>query len=77
MHKIFFVISILSYPILDITRVIFKRIIEGRSPFMADKNHIHHLILSKELNLTSKTTLIIVGLSIVFLLIMQVFNTIA
>lgn len=75
-HKIFFVISILLYPILDITRVIFKRIIEGRSPFMADKNHIHHLILSKTQS-HIKTTLIIVGLSIVFLLIIQVFNTIA
>ena len=42
-HKIFFVISILLYPILDITRVIFKRIIEGRSPFEADNNHITSL----------------------------------
>ena len=45
-HKILFVISILFYPITDIIRVIFKRIIEGRSPFEADKSHIHHLLLS-------------------------------
>lgn len=45
-HKILFIISILFYPITDIIRVIFKRIIEGRSPFEADKSHLHHLLLS-------------------------------
>ncbi|MFL2999366.1 MAG: glycosyltransferase family 4 protein [Cytophagales bacterium] len=46
-NKIIFVISILAYPFFDITRVFFLRIINKRSPFVADKNHIHHLILNK------------------------------
>ena len=46
-NKIMFVISILVYPFFDITRVFFLRIIKKRSPFIADKNHIHHLILNK------------------------------
>ena len=47
LHKILFVISILSYPIVDIVRVVIIRIINKKSPFEADKNHIHHLILRK------------------------------
>lgn len=35
------------YPIIDSTYVIIKRIINKKSPFIADKSHIHHLILKK------------------------------
>ncbi len=47
LNKIIFVISIFFYPIVDFTRVILIRIIRGKSPFYADKNHIHHLLLKK------------------------------
>ena len=46
-HKIIFILSVLFYPIFDIIIIIFKRIIEGKSPFEADNNHLHHLILRK------------------------------
>lgn len=46
-NKILFVISILSYPIIDITRVVFIRVMKRQSPFEADKNHLHHEILKK------------------------------
>jgi UDP-GlcNAc:undecaprenyl-phosphate GlcNAc-1-phosphate transferase len=36
---------LLALPILDTLNVIRKRIGEGRSPFSADKNHIHHKLL--------------------------------
>jgi UDP-N-acetylmuramyl pentapeptide phosphotransferase/UDP-N-acetylglucosamine-1-phosphate transferase len=39
-------IAALSYPMLDTLRVFSIRIREGRSPFSADKNHIHHRFLS-------------------------------
>ena len=45
LNKIIFVISILFYPIIDIVRIVFKRLFEGKSPFEADKKHIHHLVL--------------------------------
>ena len=45
-HKILFVISILLYPIIDIIRIFFLRVINGQSPFVADKRHIHHLLLN-------------------------------
>ena len=48
LHKILFVISILSYPIIDITRIFFLRLSKGKSPFKPDKNHIHHLVLKKK-----------------------------
>lgn len=36
---------LLGLPILDTLSVIVQRIIAGRSPFAADRNHIHHKIL--------------------------------
>ena len=39
-HKILFVISILFYPIIDIIRIFFLRLLKGTSPFRPDKNHI-------------------------------------
>ena len=43
-HKILFVFSILSYPIIDLIRIFYLRISKGNSPFVADRNHIHHLL---------------------------------
>lgn len=37
---------ILVYPLVDTLRVFTIRAIKGRSPFSADKNHIHHRILA-------------------------------
>ena len=70
-HKVFYVLSILTYPIIDIIRIFFKRIIEGKSPFDADKNHIHHLILKKT-NSHIVTTLILALTSIIFLIFIQI-----
>jgi hypothetical protein len=38
--------SILAYPLIDTLRVFILRASKGRSPFSADKNHIHHKLLS-------------------------------
>jgi len=37
--------AILAYPLIDTLRVFTLRILKGRSPFRADKNHIHHRLL--------------------------------
>jgi UDP-GlcNAc:undecaprenyl-phosphate GlcNAc-1-phosphate transferase len=39
-------VLLLALPILDTLSVMVQRISEGRSPFSADKNHIHHKLLS-------------------------------
>lgn len=38
-------IMILSIPLFDALRMFTMRIIRGKSPFHADKNHLHHLLL--------------------------------
>jgi UDP-GlcNAc:undecaprenyl-phosphate GlcNAc-1-phosphate transferase len=37
---------ILAVPILDMSAVIFSRISKGKSPFVADKSHLHHWLLN-------------------------------
>ena len=39
-------ILLLALPILDTLSVMVQRISEGRSPFSADRNHIHHKLLA-------------------------------
>ena len=39
-------VLLLALPILDTLNVMTQRISEGRSPFSADRNHIHHKLLS-------------------------------
>ena len=70
MHKIIFVISILFYPIIDIIRIVFKRLVEGKSPFEADKKHMHHLIL-RLVKSHFVTTLVITISSILFMISLQ------
>lgn len=41
----FFPLLLLWLPILDTLMVMIERIAKGRSPFMADKNHLHHKLL--------------------------------
>ena len=38
-------LAVLSFPLLDTLRVFVIRAKEGRSPFSADRNHIHHRLL--------------------------------
>lgn len=40
-------ILILIYPLFDLARVSLIRIYNKKSPFEADKNHLHHLLLKK------------------------------
>jgi UDP-N-acetylmuramyl pentapeptide phosphotransferase/UDP-N-acetylglucosamine-1-phosphate transferase len=58
------------YPLIDTTQVTLKRIFKGLSPFKADNNHIHHLMLKK--GLTHLQTLVLIsastGLAQVFLI---------
>jgi UDP-N-acetylmuramyl pentapeptide phosphotransferase/UDP-N-acetylglucosamine-1-phosphate transferase len=44
--KPIFAMAILAYPLIDTLRVFAIRILNGRSPFVADKNHIHHRLLA-------------------------------
>lgn len=58
--------SILVVPLLDTLRVFSIRIARGKSPFVPDRNHIHHLLLDRGLN-HSSITLSCVGLNLSFI----------
>ena len=46
-NKTLFGVLVLLYPLVDLLRVFILRIKEGKSPFNADKRHIHHLLQKK------------------------------
>jgi UDP-N-acetylmuramyl pentapeptide phosphotransferase/UDP-N-acetylglucosamine-1-phosphate transferase len=74
LNKILFVISILSYPIIDFTRVILIRVYNGVSPFMADKRHIHHLIQKKITKHFKIVAIILIAQVVLILIIQGLFN---
>jgi UDP-N-acetylmuramyl pentapeptide phosphotransferase/UDP-N-acetylglucosamine-1-phosphate transferase len=68
-------IAILIIPIFDTLRVFIMRILNNRSPFSADKTHIHHFLL--ELGFTHrKVTLICVLANILFIVLAFFLQTI-
>jgi UDP-N-acetylmuramyl pentapeptide phosphotransferase/UDP-N-acetylglucosamine-1-phosphate transferase len=60
--------SILVIPLLDTLRVFGIRILQRRSPFSPDKNHIHHLLLKRGLT-HQQITGVLVGLNAGFILL--------
>ncbi len=53
------VLMLSALPILDTFIVISRRIFSGKNPFVADKLHIHHLVLKQQENNTKRTVLIL------------------
>ncbi|NII24052.1 undecaprenyl/decaprenyl-phosphate alpha-N-acetylglucosaminyl 1-phosphate transferase [Pseudoflavitalea sp. X16] len=51
--------AILMIPLLDTLRVFAIRIVNRRSPFSPDRNHVHHLLLDKGLSHRSITLLLV------------------
>lgn len=59
-------LSIMIIPLLDTIRVFVIRVSQGRSPFEADKNHLHHELI--QLGLSHQgTVLILAGVNILFI----------
>ena len=40
---------LLGFPVLDTITVMFERVTNGKSPFVADKNHLHHKLMRLDL----------------------------
>lgn len=59
------ILSLILLPIIDELRVFFQRMKNGKSPFSADRTHIHHLILEidNDHSKVKKWIVIIVGFS--------------
>jgi len=60
--------SILIVPLLDTLRVFGIQIINGRSPFTPDRNHVHHLLLDRGLG-HATVTLACVGINVGFIML--------
>ncbi len=67
--------GILSYPLMDLIRVILIRISHFRHPFQADKNHFHHRLLTLGLS-HQLATYSIVGFNILFIIAVFLLNRI-
>mgnify|MGYP000027813480 FL=1 len=53
------------YPLVDLVRVVIIRVFNKKSPFDADKNHIHHYFLNRGFS-QAKSTLIITTVTLIF-----------
>ena len=73
-NKTLFSVLVLLYPLFDLFRVFVLRLKSGKSPFVADQRHLHHLILNRFKN--SIITLITITFFSVFLVfvLLNLFN---
>ena len=63
-------LGILFIPLFDTIRVFIIRILKGKSPFVPDKNHIHHRLLGMGLSqIATVVTLASVNLSVIFFVV--------
>ena len=69
-NKILYVLGIYAYPTIDFIRVIVMRLIKGKSPFQADKKHIHHNLITNGMSHLTAVCLILIS-SILLMLIIQ------
>ncbi len=61
-------VGILILPLFDTLRLVFQRLVSGKSPFNADRNHIHHLLLDIGLSHMQATAiLIVINMAFIFL----------
>lgn len=71
-----FIFAILFIPLFDISRVFAIRVFNGTSPFHADRNHLHHLILRYGFGHRS-TALMMSAFSLFFISLQLIFPTIS
>lgn len=58
-YNLIVLMAVFSYPLVDTLRVFIVRLFSGKSPFLADKNHIHHILLQLGFSHTNATILIV------------------
>ncbi|MCC7245568.1 MAG: undecaprenyl/decaprenyl-phosphate alpha-N-acetylglucosaminyl 1-phosphate transferase, partial [Saprospiraceae bacterium] len=66
-------VSVLILPLFDTLRVFTHRIMKGHSPFYADRNHIHHLLLDAGLS-HMNATFILMGINVLFIVLANIFS---
>lgn len=71
LNKTLFSVLILLYPLTDLLRVFIVRIKDRKSPFVADKGHLHHLLNKKFKPSISLLTIVLLEL-ILFALVAKI-----
>tara|TARA_X000000950_G_scaffold26421_1_gene28490 strand:+ start:374 stop:1312 length:939 start_codon:yes stop_codon:yes gene_type:complete len=75
-NRVLLSVSVLFYPLFDLLRVFIIRIRQNKSPFIADKKHIHHLILDIT-NRHDYSTIIILFINVLLFLTVLTINNYA
>lgn len=68
------VISVVIVPVFDTIRVFTIRILNGKSPFQADRNHLHHLLLDTGLA-PIRASMMLTGINFLFIVIAATFGS--
>lgn len=68
-------LGILFVPVADFFRVIIERVLQGRSPFSADRRHIHHILIDRFGHSHQTTAFMILGGQAFITLVFYLFNT--
>jgi len=71
-----FLVLILAYSLLDVIRVFVLRVYNRKSPFTADRNHIHHKIIDLGFTHLQAVMLILLTQALLLLLNVYVINSI-
>ena len=66
-NAVVFILSILVIPVLDTLRIIVIRLTNNQKPWVADRNHMHHLLLDKGLS-HKQATFCLGGLQVIAIL---------
>jgi len=67
-NRVLFVLAILFLPVFDTLRVIVIRLFQGKSPFEADRNHLHHVLLDYKLS-HKQASLVLGAINILIILL--------
>ena len=80
-YPLFITILLFAIPLIDMFFVILKRILDGNSPFKADRKHIHHRLIRRGYSEKEAIILLLALSQLTFLisifLIFKTFNLIA
>ena len=64
-NRIIFIIAILFIPVFDTTRIVISRLLKNQNPFIADRNHAHHILI--DLGLSHCKASILLGFLNIFI----------
>ena len=69
------ILLLLFFPAIDSLRISFERLFKGVSPFKADKNHFHHLIIQKNINKNYIFLIYLILAALPYILSLLIFKT--